>query len=169
MKSGKKLILLPVTILLGTALALGGCTPAQKPLDPAPGPYVKPAPNTPATPTPTPTPSPPNVTVYPKHIADKVVAEANKVKGVRGSNAVVAGKNIYLGLDINANLEKNKSEEIERTVLNRVKNLQIGYTVTVTSDIDTATQINKVARGIAQGRPISAFSKELQDIGTRIN
>lgn len=150
-----KILLLLVTALLGASLIFGGCTAAKKPM----------APSSPTTPKAT---SPAADQNYPKEIADRVVKEANQVDGVEGSTAVISGKNIYLGLDLAASLEKNRSAQVEKNVLDRVKDMQPGYTVSVTSDIDTVTRIKRVAQGITQGKTISSFSKELQDIGTRI-
>lgn len=163
MAKTKKILLFPATLLLGTALLFGGCTPAKKPMTP-----TQPAPTAPTNPA---NPATPNNTTnqnYPRDVADRVVKEANQVEGVRGSTAVISGKNIYLGLDLNANLEKNKSAEVERMVLDRVKKTEPNYTVIVSSDVDTVTRIKKVGQGIAQGQPISSFTREIEDIGTRI-
>lgn len=154
-----KYMLLPTTLLLGTALVFGGCTAAKKPMPPAQ--------QTPAGPN-TVAPKATTTQNYPKDVADRVVREANKVEGVRGSTAVISGRNIYLGLDLNANLEKNRSAQVERDVLDRVKNMDRNYTVSVTSDIDTVTRIKRVGHGISQGQPTSSFTKEIEDIGTRI-
>lgn len=163
MNKTKKILLLPATLFLGAALLFGGCTtPAKKPLEP-----TQPAPTAPANPA-----TPNNITNqnqnYPRDVADRVVKEANRVEGVQGSSAVISGKNIYLGLDLNANLEKNKSAEVERKVLDRVKKTEPNYTVMVSSDVDTVTRIKKVGQGISQGQPISSFTKEIKDIGNRI-
>jgi len=98
----------------------------------------------------------------------QAAAEAQKVSGVRSATAVISGKMLYVGLDLNANLEKTKSAMVEKEVLNKVKKLYPNYTVMVSSDIDTVTRIKKVAQGIAAGKPLSSFSKEIQDIGTRM-
>ena len=157
MKDTNKLILLPMTVLLGASLVFGGCTAAKKPQTPQ---QTTPAPQatTPTTPT----------SKYPREVADRAVSEANKVQGVRGSTAVISGKNIYVGLDLNANLEKNKSVAVEKEVLNSVKKAEPNYTVIVSSDVDTVTRIKKVSQGVAAGKPIESFTKEMQDIGNRI-
>lgn len=164
MATSKKLLFLPLTLLLGASLVLGGCQAAKKP-EPKntgniPAPTNQTNPNTQKATNPN--------QAYPRHIADKVVNEANKVQGVRGSAAVVSGKNVYLGLDLNANLEKSKSAQVEKNVLNRVKKLVPGYTVTVTSDVDIVTRIKRVSQGIAQGKTIASFNKELQEISNRL-
>lgn len=154
MKDINKLILLPMTVLLGASLVFGGCTAAKKP-EP-----TTPAPTTPRATTPAPG--------YPKEVADRTVSEANKVNGVRGCTAVVSGKNIYVGLDLNSNLEKNKSVAVEKEVLDRVKKKEGNYMVTVSSDVDTVTRIKKVSQGVAAGKPIESFDQEMRDIGNRL-
>lgn len=161
LKHTKKFMLLPATILLGSSLVFGGCTAAKKPMPPA---QQAPAGQNNIT-------APKNTAQnqnYPRDVVDRVVKEANKVEGVRGSSAVVSGRNIYLGLDLNANLEKNRSAQVERNVLAQVKKVEPNYTVMVSSDVDIVTRIKRVGQGISQGKPISSFTKELEDIGTRI-
>lgn len=152
MKSSRKLMIVIMVFLFSATMLLAGCNTAKKPV----------------TPTPQTTKDTNITTSNAKQVANQCAAEANKVSGVNKATAVVSGKTIYIGLDMNANLEKSKSAEIERTVLNRIKELHPGYTVMVTSDADTVTRIKNVAEGVAQGKPISSFSKELQDIDTRI-
>ncbi|GBF33567.1 hypothetical protein DCCM_2670 [Desulfocucumis palustris] len=141
--------------MLGASLIFGGCSAAKKPATPAPG-----APTTPRATTP--------ATDAAGQVADRVTAEAKKVKDVRGATAVVSGKNIYLGLNLQSNIEREKRADVEKTVLDRVKNIEPNYTVSISSDADTVTRIKKVAEGIAQGKPISSFDRELKEIGNRI-
>jgi YhcN/YlaJ family sporulation lipoprotein len=103
-----------------------------------------------------------------KQITMKAAAEAQKVNGVRSATAILSGKTLYIGLDLNANLEKTKSSMVEKEVLTKVKKLFSNYTVMVSSDIDTVTRIKKVSQGIAAGKPLSSFSNEIKDIGTRM-
>ncbi|GAB6181961.1 hypothetical protein JCM14036_32800 [Desulfotomaculum defluvii] len=156
MNKFKNLTLLSLTLLLGTSLVFGGCTAAKKPLDPTQQVPAKPNNNTTQNQN------------YPQDLADRVVNEANQVEGVQGSTAVISGKRIYLGLDLNANLETTHSAQIEQNVTDRVKNIDQNYTVIVTSDIDTVTRIKKIGQGISQGKPISSFNEEFEDINTRL-
>lgn len=156
MKPSKKLSFLIGTLLIGLLLVMGGCTSAAKK-------PISPTPNTPTTPKTT-TPAP----KYQNEVAKRSVVEANKVAGVNKATAVVSGKTIYLGLDLKANLNKNQSKSTEKDVESRVKRMERGYTVMVTSDIDTVTRIKKVANGLAQGKPLSSFKNELETIGTRL-
>ena len=154
MKQPKIAILLPLTVLLGASLIFGGCA-AKKPLTPTPG-----TPTTPRATTPAPSAA--------RQVADRVAAEAEKVKDVRAASAVASGKNIYLGLDLESNIERGKRADVEKTVLDRVKKIEPNYTVSITSDADTVARIKKVAKGIAQEVPISSFDREIREIGNRI-
>ncbi len=156
MKPPKALVILPLTALLGASLVFGGCSAAKKPTTPAPVAPGTPRATTPATP------------AYPKGVANRVTSEAKKVKDVRGATAIVSGKNIYLGLDLKPNVTKTKTKDVERAVLNKVKNMEPNYTVTVTSNVDTVTRIKNVARGISQGKTVSSFDREIREIGNRM-
>jgi len=162
LKHFKKLLLIMMVCTIAFSLLLTGCQTSKKPYSPTPTtkkPYMT-----------TPTPNTTNTTntTNSKQATMQAAAEAQKVSGVRSATAVISGKMLYVGLDLNANLEKTKSAMVEKEVLNKVKKLYPNYTVMVSSDIDTVTRIKKVAQGIAAGKPLSSFSKEIQDIGTRM-
>lgn len=161
MKTSRKNLILMMVLLLGICLLLTGCSnTAKKPYTPTPQTNQSNRTTTPA----------PNMTntANTTQVASRSAAEANKVAGVNKATAVVTGKRIYVGLDLKANLEQSKSAAIEKTVAERVKKSESGYTVMVTSDIDTVTRLKKIAEGIAQGKPISSFTTELKDIDTRM-
>lgn len=152
MRSSKKIMVLIMVFLLGICLLQAGCNNAAE------KPYTQ-TPQTDNTSTDTTTAN---------QVAKRSAAEANKVSGVNKATAVVTGKRIYIGLDLDANLEQNKSAEVEKMVADRVKNAESAYTVLVTSDIDTVTRLKKIAAGVAQGKPISSFTTELKDIDSRL-
>ncbi len=156
MRFARKLILMIMVSMLGACLLLAGCNVAKKPYTPTPQTSKK-------TEITTPTPTTTNA----MQVANRSAAEANKVAGVNKATAVITGKNMYIGLDLNAKLGKDKVAAVEKTVLSQVKKMEPSYTIIVTSDVDTVTRIKEVSQGVAQGKPISSFSKELQDINTR--
>ena len=161
MKESKKLLLIMMVCALGLSLLLGGCQTSKKPMTPS---YQKPNVTSPTPTTPTPTPT----TMNTNQMAMKATTEAKMVTGVRNATAVITGKTMYIGLDLNANLDKTKSAAVAKEVLNKVKKMEPSYTVMVSSDIDTVTRIKKVSQGMAAGKPLSSFSKEIQNIGTRM-
>jgi YhcN/YlaJ family sporulation lipoprotein len=166
LKTSKSVLLMFITLLIGVSLIAGGCSSAaKKPLQPMPSTPVPstPVPNTPMTPDTT-SPAP----TYPTEVANRAATEAGKIMGVNKATVIVSGKIIYIGLDLKANLDKQKSAEIEKNVVDRVKSMESGYTVMVSSDVDTVTRIKNVAQGIAQGKPLSSFKTEIENIGTRL-
>lgn len=161
MKHLKKPILIMMIGILGLCMLVAGCQTSKKPTTPQP--------TTPTNQKPySTTPDTKMTTANTKQIAMKAENEAKRVSGVRNATAVIAGKTMYIGLDLDANLEKTKSAMVEKEVLNKVKKMQPSYTVMVSSDIDTVTRIKKVAQGIASGKPLTSFSNEIKDIGTRM-
>jgi len=145
-----------MVLLLGLSLLAGGCTTAKKPLTtPAPQSDNKTQVKVPAT-------------MDSQQLAKKVAAEAGKVEGVTSATAIVSVKRIYIGLDLKANLEKSRVAAVEKMVLDRIKTMEPGYTVVVSSDVDTVTRIKNVAQGLAQGKPLSSFSREIQAIDSRL-
>jgi len=156
LKKSKPVLLMIITLLLGASLFAGGCgTYAKKPV-PQP---TTPAPNTKMTPNET---SPGEASAT--DIANRAAKEAGKVTGVNAAAAIVADRVIYIGLDLNADVDNNESAAIEKNVMDRVNNMERGYTARVTSDKDTVARIRTVAQGVAQGKPISSFKQELDSI-----
>ncbi len=140
MKTSRQIFL--ITLLIGACLLMGGCSPAKKPAETMPG--------------------------TPKEVATLVETEAGKVSGVDQATALVADKNIYIGLDLKANLDKQQSTAIEKSIMDRMVYLEPNYNISVTSDMDTVTMIKAVARGFAQGKPLSDFKNEIEIINTRV-
>ncbi len=152
MKRFKLILSVCVILLLGLSLLTSGCgTTAKKPVQP-----TTPKVTTPATP------------AYPTATAKKAASEASNISGVNKATAVVASKRIYIGLDLKADLGSQTSADVEKKVADQVKKMNPGYTVVVTSDIDTVTRLKNVANGIAQGKPLTSFKNELQQIDTRL-
>jgi YhcN/YlaJ family sporulation lipoprotein len=167
LKASKKVLLMLTTVLIGLSLISGGCAgTANKPAQPLPG---APSSNIPVPGAGDPTPdnmSIPNSpeSTYPKEIADRAATEAGKVSGVENATAIVSGQVIYIGLDLKSNPDKNMSAKIEEDVMNKTKNLQPNYTITVSSDADAVNRIKQVAQGVEQGQPLSNFITEMENI-----
>jgi YhcN/YlaJ family sporulation lipoprotein len=144
---------------IGFSLLLAGCQTSQKPTTPQPNPQT-----TQKTYMTSPDKSMTSTTAETRQIAMK----AEKADGVRDATALVAGKSMYIGLALEADLGQDKADMTENSVLNNVKNMDPSYKIMVSSDIDTVTRIKRVAQGIAAGRPLTSFSNEIKDIGTRM-
>jgi len=101
--------------------------------------------------------------------AARIAREADQVNGVKMSTVVVSGTKAYIGLDINANIEKNQTKAVEDAVIKKIKGVEPSInTVYVSSDVDWVTRVKKVSQGISAGKPVSSFTRELGEIGRRI-
>lgn len=155
MNKHNRIILIFTTVILGACLLLGGCASAKKPVNPPPV-------NPPDTGIDTPAPG------KTQQIANRIADEANNVKGVNEASAVVSANTIYLGLDVDSSLDRSQAKSVEMAVLDRIKRMEPSYTITVTSDADTVNRIKGVSQGIDRGESLSSFTKEIEDIGSRM-
>lgn len=156
-----KYILWPVTLVLGFFLIFSGCTVAKKPEQPQEKtPKVARSINAPNN-----TPTSQNQD-YPREVAERVVNQANQVAGVQNSAAVIAGNTVYLGLELQENVDPKQARELEKVILQRFN--EPHYTLMVSSDTATVAQIKRVSQGLAQGKPIDSYQEEIRDIGNRL-
>lgn len=106
-----------------------------------------------------------NMTTKANVIAKKV-ANLNEVNNC---SVLLSGNTAIVGVDMKNNLEGKMTtalkQKIERTVKNTDKNIK---NVSVTADPDLLTRISTMARDIGNGRPISGFAREFQEILRRI-
>jgi YhcN/YlaJ family sporulation lipoprotein len=158
----KNIYLLLIVLVAVTALVISGCA---TPRDPA----RRPAPpeNTPQQPSAPPRAMPnKNPDIQQR---DRIAEEAEKVEEVRNAHVVINENKAYVGLDLNGQVEKNKAKEIERKVHDRIKNVESdAETFYVTADVNMTMRIRRVADGLDEGRPLSGFVNELEDIEKRI-
>jgi len=104
-----------------------------------------------------------------KKIAEKIASEAAKTPKVMRATAVITDGTAYVGLDLEAGVEKSETEKIKEEVALRVKSAEPRLKrVYVTTDADTVTRIRHVAEGVAKGKPLSAFMRELDEIRRRM-
>lgn len=181
MKKAKNIlliILITATMIMAT---LTGCKPAAKkptparytpsptrtvptPTRPAPG-YTTPVPRTPVTPTPVPVRRPTTESAR----AAKIASNVAKIPEVNKATVVISGNTALVGIDMKSRVqgahETNVKKKVEKTVRDTDKAIK---NVSVTSDPDLYTRINNIAKGIAAGRPLSEFTKQISEILKRI-
>jgi YhcN/YlaJ family sporulation lipoprotein len=103
-------------------------------------------------------------------IAEQLAKEASKVNGVRAATVVYTNGTAVVGLDLEKNIEAGQTENIKQEVSNRLKKTNNNVeTVSISTDADTVTRIRNIARGVAEGRPVSEFAKELSEITRRVS
>lgn len=150
MKKSSRIISIVSVLLVGISLVIGGCQTSQKPVSPTP---AKKQTATPAVPS------------YPQQTANRATAEAAKVSGVKSAYSVVSNRNIYIGLELTGT--GTNSAQIEKMVVDRVKKMESGYSVSATSDKNTVASIKNIARGVAGGKPLTSFKTELNKLDQR--
>jgi YhcN/YlaJ family sporulation lipoprotein len=102
-------------------------------------------------------------------LADRLATEAKRVEGVERATVVLAGNTCYVGLDIRDGVERKETNRIMEEVAERLKKTEPRLTrVMVSTDADVFTRLKRIADGLKQGRPISAFTRELGEINRRM-
>ncbi|OPZ73672.1 MAG: Lipoprotein YhcN precursor [Firmicutes bacterium ADurb.Bin456] len=163
MKRIEKLAVLAIILLIGM-LTVTGCNALRKPVPE----------NTPEAQVPAPSetsrePMPTDSKEVDK-IAKELARAADQVPGVNGATVVLAGTTAFVGVDQKAGLEEKETERVKRDVSNKVKEAEPRLTaVHVSSDPDTVTRLREIAKGVANGEPVSAFDQELAEIVKRIS
>lgn len=151
---------LPVIILLSVFVltAMTGCPAQRKPL----GEGNPPAPTAPAPQRPLPTA--PNES---SRLADALADEAVKVQGVNKATVVLTGSTALVGVDLkpgaDANTVKDGVAKAVKSANNQIAN------VLVSTDPELNSRLVNISKGIAEGRPISAFSSEITEIIKRLS
>ncbi|HCF70313.1 MAG TPA: sporulation protein, partial [Syntrophomonas sp.] len=77
-----------------------------------------------------------------------------------------SNRNIYIGLELNS--ATTSAAQTEKMVVDRVKQMEPGYSVSATSDKNTVASIKSIARGVAGGKPLSNFKNDLDKIDQRL-
>lgn len=94
---------------------------------------------------------------------------ADKNPSVNSATVVFAEEVVYVGIDLKANRTGERAEAVKREVARMVKKQDPDVeTVYVTEDADTYTRLQEIARDVEQGRPISGFLNELQNLFKRV-
>jgi len=153
-KSKVLVILIIVTLMFSVVMATA-CSPAQRP-----GPMEK------QTPAPAPiTPSNSQESERAKEIAEEI----GEMKNVNNATVVITENQAWVGVDLAADLEDEMTDEMKDEITELVKeeDKEIDR-VYVTADADTVTRLRNIARDIADGKPISGFVNELNEIGRRL-
>jgi hypothetical protein len=104
----------------------------------------------------------------PMEVVKLAISEGSKVSGVKKASAFVEDNIIYIGLELYANVGKQESLAIERNVSDLVMAMESGYTVRITSDMDTVSLIATVALGISHGQAISDFNTQVHEVILRL-
>jgi YhcN/YlaJ family sporulation lipoprotein len=115
-----------------------------------------------ATPPPTPAYLLPNTPGEAHDLSKRLARVAESVPEVKHATVVVTHTTAIVGLDLKS---VNDEDEVFKEVAARLdkEDARI-HTVRVTSNKETVERIKQVAGGIADGKPVSEFSREIVDI-----
>lgn len=101
--------------------------------------------------------------------AENIARKVANLNDVNSATVVISGNTALVGIDMKNNLEgkvtndlKEKVEKVTRDTDNKIDN------VSVTADADLYKRLSNMAKDIRGGKPISGFSKEIQEMLRRI-
>lgn len=102
--------------------------------------------------------------------ADDAVRMAEAKEGVDRAYAVVSGPGtILVGLVLDEDVSDERAAQIEDELSKELPQQLSGVTrVMVSSNPDVAERIREIGRGVREGRPLSEFADELEDLTERM-
>ena len=101
--------------------------------------------------------------------ADRIVREVENVNDVKKAAVVITEGTALVGIDLTSGTKGELNSRIKQDVENAVKKADKDITkVSVTADPDIFTRIENIAKDIGEGRPLSGFSTEIEEIMRRI-
>jgi len=172
MKLPKSLVLFACVLLV--LIAIVGCTQENTTRRDVEGENVPRTTRriTPRTPT---TPSVPNVTRTgtgntqyvdrARRIADKVA----DLKEIKSATCVISGNTAIIGVQFDKQYKGKMTDEIKKKIDQVVKKADTRINrVAVTADPDLVSRIEDIFRDIGQGKPVSGFVKEINELLNRI-
>jgi len=166
----KKFVALIVIIASVMVLTVAGCSlsskPAPKPSQPRQNENIK-----------TPVPKQDSgINVTPSRnnqdetLASKLAKAAEKVEGVKRATVVVSGSTAFVGLEVESNVDESEVDKVKTNAMKAVQGADDSIkTVNITTDPNLITRLKKIAQGIEDGKPVSSFTKELNELAQRIS
>lgn len=102
--------------------------------------------------------------------AKKLAEAATKQKEVKSASCLITGDTAMVGLQFNKQYEGELTDTIKEQVDRRVREADnMIDRVIVTADPDIVSRIEEIVQETGKGRPISGFTKELNEMINRIN
>lgn len=103
-------------------------------------------------------------------MADEAVELAEQVEGVDTAYAVVTGPStLMVGLVLAQGIGEEEASRIEEQVADELpRRLEGVEEVVVTSNPDLVERIREIGRGVREGRPVSEFADEVDEIMDRL-
>ncbi|HHT66032.1 MAG: YhcN/YlaJ family sporulation lipoprotein [Caldicoprobacterales bacterium] len=102
--------------------------------------------------------------------AERIADAAAKQKEVQSAACIITGNTAMVGLQFNDQYKGRLTDSIKKQVEKKVKDADNRISrVVVTADPDLVSRIEEIFKEIGNGRPISGFTKELNEMINRIN
>lgn len=101
--------------------------------------------------------------------ATNIAEKITNLKEINSASVLISGNSCIVGVDIKNNIEGKMTTDLKQKIERIVRNTDnsIKY-VSITADPDLYTRIRNMAADIANGRPISGFANEFEEILRRI-
>lgn len=101
--------------------------------------------------------------------ARTIAQKVNDLSEVDRASCLITGNTAIVGVDMKNNVKGQMTTELKQKIETKVKNTDSRIkNVAVTADPDLATRIKTLTTDIENGRPISGFANEIQEILRRI-
>ncbi|MET3698135.1 YhcN/YlaJ family sporulation lipoprotein [Bacillus oleivorans] len=103
-----------------------------------------------------------------QEIASHLVELTTRVPNVEDATAVVLGGYAFVGIDVDANMERSQVGTVKYSVLEALKDDPYGAQAIVVADPDIVQRLREIGADIENGRPIQGILNELSDITGRV-
>ena len=101
--------------------------------------------------------------------AENISRKVADLNDINSCTTVITGNTALVGIDMKNNVEGKVTDDIKRKVEKTVKDADNNITtVSVTADADLYKRLSNMARDIRNGKPVSGFADEIQEILRRI-
>lgn len=101
--------------------------------------------------------------------ADKIAERIKKLSNIENASVLISGNTAIVGVDIKNNVEGQLTKDLKQRIENIVKKADNDIeNVSITADPDLFTRISNMAEDITNGRPISGFAEQFEEILRRI-
>jgi YhcN/YlaJ family sporulation lipoprotein len=101
--------------------------------------------------------------------AQAIAAEITQLGDVDRAQVVLMNRSAWVGIRLKGQAEGDLTDEKKTEAANLVKREDSSIeTVYVTSNADIVDRIESIGKEVADGKPVSGFAAELEEIGNRI-
>ncbi len=101
--------------------------------------------------------------------ADRIIKEVENIEDVKTATVVITEHTALVGINLTSGTKGELNSEIKNKVEDAVKKADKDITkVSVSADPDIFTRIENISKEIGNGRPLSGFGSEIEEIIRRI-